>query len=244
MKWPWSKPSPPPWAGAPDLDAQLAAIEAIAERNGFAGKRKPEMTRDQVNDIEIACRQPLPPDLRKLMEWYDSTLWSWFVNPHQRRLSDRKCYARSGGIITPGHPEDRLDDPFTLGATHVAIERVATSKERHLASVRDKILIERTRDARWLDATFFVFGWSHRFEEYLYTVNSPTWSSGSIVLGMDDDCHMHWVSESLAAFLARLIACEGWDYALGIDNYRKPTHLEAAFIREWKQQNPNCTWWG
>ncbi|HEX8876161.1 MAG TPA: hypothetical protein VF777_05390 [Phycisphaerales bacterium] len=226
-----------------DLDSQLAAIEAIAERNGFGGTRRPELSRDQVNDLEIQFQRPLPSDLRTVLEWYDPTLWSWFVNPERRKLSDRKIYGTGGGLITPGHPEDEINDWFGLDPSAVAFHCVATSQESHLRRVRDNVLIENERSADWLDAEFIRIGWGTHFEAFYYTISSPAWPCGSVVVGIDDDCHLYWTATTLATWFARLVACDGNEYSFGIVSDGSPNDLEMAFILEWNRENPSCSWW-
>lgn len=196
-----------------------------------------------MNDLERSFKQPVPTDLRVVLEWYDPALWSWFVNPRQSRVSDSFVMTTTGKRITRDHPDDRVVDPLWLDLENMTEHSVRTSEETHLRRVRQSVEQEKLRSAAWLDAEFIRIGSGEFFTAIYYTFSSPAWPRGSIVFGLDDSCHIYWVAHSLANWFARLTTCQGEDFGLGTDPERKPTKMEMAFFREWAEHNPQCERW-
>jgi hypothetical protein len=98
------------------------------------------------------------------------------------------------------------------------------------------------RPESWIDGRVVVFGDSGYFEPLVYLVDATDSPAGAIVTFTQGDDDRMWLADTLAAWLARLAACDGVEYAFtpgAISNLKRSVRKQ--YVREFRERNPRSS---
>lgn len=233
----------PDWTTS-TLAAALDAVESTARRHGYASPRCPENSEAAVQETEARIGFAFPTDLRTFLLWHDPDLWSHFVNPDRALLSDANILTVTGEKITPDHSHDRSADcPFidklpSIDAGLLTPDLFGTDVEGFLEN-----MAKLRRPESWRSTRLIAFGSSGYFEPLVYCLDATDSPAGAIItfVGGDSRDRM-WLADSLAAWFARMVACDGSEYAFMPGSYEDlPPQVRSVYVREFRDHNPEST---
>lgn len=231
-----------PWSNAA-LEPTLSLVEAVARAHGYGSPRCPSNSAEQLTELEIRLGWQLPSDLRAFLLWHDPDLWSYFVNADRILVSDHPTITPRGEMITPDHPLDRsqdiprIDRPMDIHGGLLVRDKFGAYVNFFLSNLQDL-----GRADEWQDACVIAFGTSGYFEPVIYCIDRTDSSAGAIVTFTEDTEDRMWLADSLSSWLARLVACDGCEYAFMPGDFKDmPRTLRALYVQEFRAHNPRSS---
>lgn len=233
-----------PWHDAIDLNRSWQRVMDVARDHGHRAPWRPSFSENEIAAREAQLGTRFPGELRTYLKLYDRGAWSWFVNPEQDRIGDvRKIVDINGKRITGDHPQNVMDDwcgidsldevvPVTFGTAQ------DIARSTYEAAVRDGFFAPSLLTSRAIR-----FDGTHFGENMYFVVGPCQWSEGTLCVSIGDDPGLVWIADSIAHWLARLAAMDGFEPAAfpgGIGDVPKPLRL--AYAREFNDRNPHCSW--
>jgi cell wall assembly regulator SMI1 len=222
----------------------LTNVERVARQHGYRSPRRPEATESDVKLVEERCGFEIPLDLRTFLLWHDPDLWSHFVNPEGTMTSDHPTITTSGEVISREHELDRLKDvPSIRECSGLYGGRATVADVGAYFGYFAANQAELGRPESWSTGRIVVFGDSGYFEPLVYLVDATDSPAGAIVTFTEGEDDRMWLADSLAAWLARLAACDGVEYAFtpgSISDLKR--QVRKQYVREFREHNHRSSW--